>query len=158
MSTFREGDLVEAVRGDAVIRDRVGDLEFLDVAGQSIRALKRQGFTVTLIERANPLPTEPGVYAAATSAFSLHNSRLFTLNSHGKWWEDGKPATADTMRFLSEWVAQGSLTRLEPVPDTARKVLDAVEEAMDRCDWPLSIDDSEAVLDEVKAQFGVTDE
>ena len=158
MSEFREGDLVEAVKGETVMRARVyRDTEWLDGAGRSIAGLRGDGFTVTLIERAKPaLPTEPGVYAPLGKAPS-HAVRLFKLKPGDGWWEDSRPVVPHTMRDLEDWAAEGSLTRLEPVPDAARKVLDAVEEAMDRCDWPLSIDDSEAVLNEVKAQFGVTE-
>ena len=158
MSEFREGDLVEAVKGDTVIRDRVDDDERLAGVRRSIRVLQVEGFTVTVIERAkSALPTEPGVYAPAASALSLHKTRLFTLWPRGEWTEDSRDVNATTMAQLEAWASDGSLVRLEHVPVTARKVLDAVEEAMDRCDWPLSIDDSDAVLDEVKAQFGVTE-
>lgn len=168
MSEFREGDLVEAVKGERRVVDRVkfssgslifprglyiGDPQLLGPS--SIYSFLNAGFTVTVIERAkSALPTEPGVYAPLGKA-PLHDVRIFQLCNNGAWFEgDVRVGEAELQAFDDEV----RLTRLEPVPVTARRVLDAVEEAMDRCDWPLSIDDSEAVLAEVKAQFGVTDE
>ena len=63
---FSEGDLVEAVKGETVIRGRLEDKylsRLISETGWPVDSLKSKGFTVTLIESAaNRLPTEPGMY------------------------------------------------------------------------------------------------
>jgi hypothetical protein len=69
-NTYAEGDLVEAVKGDAVVRGRIYDRSFNAWAINEFAAIEhyeRNGFTVTVIEKAKPkvvLPTEPGWYMA----------------------------------------------------------------------------------------------
>ena len=130
---FSVGDLVEARKGERVIRDRIhkGDSLFFGaskylgnpsmVGPSSLEGFKDQGFTLFLVEAATPpLPTEPGVY----------------LDKWGDTWQLSEETSAFAERwflgsdFMTHNVARGyaPFTKLEPVPDTAKKVLDAVRE------------------------------
>ena len=108
MSEYQEGDLIEAVKGESVVRGRlhqgtqpyskqyryVGDFADVDY-------YIRQGFTVTVLEKAAPpLPTEPGHY----------------LDKDGHHWE--LPSVGELDPYWAPY------TRLEPVPVTVQKVID----------------------------------
>lgn len=62
--TYREGDLIRATKNETTIRGRlqlVKDVGLrLDDAGWSLVSLKSQGWTIEIIEMAQP--TEPGAY------------------------------------------------------------------------------------------------
>ena len=118
MSDYAEGDFVEAVRGrtriSGVLVTYYASLMIKD-AGWSIGELMADGFTVTTIERAKPaLPTEPGWYLAGegTAVYLASDGYRTTPESFGV-------TGVDMNRYVP-------LTRLEPVPETAKKVLDAV--------------------------------
>jgi len=148
MTEYNEGDLVEAVKGETVIR---GLLVNICGLGRSLCLkltlgietdlihLEANGFTITVIEKAAPvvvLPTEPGAYGYAGW------SDILILNNLGEWhnqWASRIDVTA----------LEGSgLTRLAPVSETAKKVLDRVRKV-----WPLYNDRD---LDVLAAEFGVT--
>lgn len=129
MTEYNAGDLVEAVKGDTVIRARLeasglrpGAIGRTSVPGigRSPEELEQFGFTVETIERATPpLPTEPGFYLN-------RRKELWTLENNGSWRNDYDDPESPAAVFNS-----APLTRLEPVADTAKKVLDALSEYLD---------------------------
>jgi len=108
MEQFKEGDLVEAVEGENIVRGRLstdacsGDLY---MHGWAIKPLLRDGYTLTLIDRPKPkveLPTEPGVYID----------------------KDGDPWPFKSQSLDPKWAPY---TRVEPVPVTAKRVFERIE-------------------------------
>lgn len=149
MQEFNEGDLVEAVKGETVVRGRARPHVSGGLAvGECMAAIawyQANGFTVTILEKAAPkLPTEPGWYES--EEFPLGTSadyEPYSLNTDGKWYTaDGQLLTPTGLR------EQGNLRRLEPVPVTAKKVLDALRGRIGSID---SAHDFQAVA----AEFGV---
>jgi hypothetical protein len=135
--SYNEGDLIEAVKGDTVIRARLqrdpagykNPLAVFTVALRAdVRHLEANGYTVTVLEKAAPpVPTEPGWYAD----------------------KDGEP-----------WYIRGGAsllpryapyTRLEPVPVTVQKVIDYM---VARNGW--SEVGKGGMADELIKYFGVT--
>jgi len=126
---IREGDLVEAAKGETIIRGRVNRD---GVVGDSMRrthGLERNGYTLTVVEKATPppptepaVPTEPGHY----------------LSAAGFHWEIGHGSY--TLNPL--WAPY---TRLEPVPDTVKRVADYLRGYGRRL-----------AADDVEEHFGVT--
>lgn len=118
MSTYNEGDLVEAVKGDTVIGGRVSlALDGRVIIGESSRSvgvLENEGFTVTVIERAKPkLPTEPGVYTAHPAAA---DPLLYQLTPFGSWrvlWHNEAPEIRDAEKMLRS-ILPDRLVRLVP--------------------------------------------
>ena len=147
MTEYNEGDLVEAVKGTTVIR---GPLVNSFGLGRSlclklnlgietdIIRFEANGYTITVIEKAAPvvvLPTEHGAYKD-------NQGDLWQLNDYG--W---KLLTSDPPdEFKPENYVP--LTRLEPVSETAKKVLDRVNKG-----WPWG--SSTAMLRRVAEEFGV---
>ena len=123
MCEFNVGDLVEARKGETRIVARLlwsGDCLFFDGWGAGVLSAVDQGFTLSLVEAATPpLPTEPGVY----------------LDKWGDTWQLSEETRAFAERwflgsdFMTHNVARGyaPFTKLEPVPDTAKKVIDLLE-------------------------------
>ena len=122
---FSVGDLVEARKGERVIRDRIyaGPYEFRYLGEPSVFGpssvgwFRDQGFTLSLVEAATPLPTEPGIYADIEGDPWKLNA---TTDDYEARWSFGNEYK--TRAQVSQHVP---FTRLEPVPDTARKVIDA---------------------------------
>lgn len=115
MSEYDEGDLIEAVKGDTVIRARLqrdpagykNPLAIFTVALHAdVRHLEANGYKVTVLEKAAPpLPTEPGHY----------------LDKDGDHWELPRIGELDP-RYAP-------YARLEPVPVTVQKVIELLESA-----------------------------
>jgi hypothetical protein len=158
MSDYNEGDLVEAVDGDAMIRGRVTGEGMIRirhlVPNLGIRHVYfpvtelAQTFAVTVIERARPaLPTEPGAYESSLFPVALDNDP-YLLTSAG-WTIQGDDIDLDHMSRLTP------LTRLEPVPVTAKKVLDALGEYLD---GQLTGRTKNDIIGYLAAEFGVTGE
>ena len=104
-----------------------------------------------LLDRSKPpvvLPTEPGVYVSYLETplgTTFHN-----LND-GRWsYIDGNGWLAD-----SEVAEYLPLTKLEPVPETARRVLNAVTQAM-RPTGFMGISGVKREFDAIAKEFGVT--
>ena len=119
-TNFNVGDLVEAVKGELVIRDRAtvkGYRLALGAMGWSLRDLRLNGYTLSLVEAATPPPTEPGIYADIEGDPWKLNA---TTDDYEARWSFGNEYK--TRAQVSQHVP---FTRLEPVPDTARKVIDA---------------------------------
>ena len=117
MCEFNVGDLVEARKGELVIRDRVVMKSYglaLGAMGWSLRDVRLNGYTLSLVEAATPpLPSEPGVYEAVDEGCGM-----WVLDTDGSWW-------LGAAEIIPQLVPE-VLVRLESVPDTAKKVLDAV--------------------------------
>ncbi|WP_193510445.1 hypothetical protein [Cryobacterium sp. BB736] len=153
---FREGDLVEAVNGDTVIRGRLARDNFANdlgirAASYNLRPLARDGFTITVIERAMPeLPTDHGVYQAA-------NGTTWTLFRNGDWFDNGDGSIAVQWSAHEFADTHGVLpfVRLEPVSVTAKKVLDALGEYLD---GQLTGRTKNDIIGHLRDEFGVTDD
>ena len=154
MTEYTPGDLVEAVKGETVIRGRLhglGDHLWVGDSGRTPENVESYGFTITVIEKAAPvvvLPTEPGLYT--TDIKDLPTSLpLYRLNENGEWstiWAHIGEQTRAPAEIL-DGIKPGILTRLEPVSETAKKVLDRVRKT-----WGMNrIRD----LDDIGADFGV---
>ena len=113
---YSEGDLIEAVKGETVIRGRLDfklELELSLALRSDVLHLKANGYTVRTIEKAAPLvvlPTEYGYYLD----YEGHIWELSNL-----WFKrlfDDEDSAEDYAPF----------TPLAPVSETAKKVLDRV--------------------------------
>lgn len=149
MTEFSEGDLIEATKGDTVIRGRVSSTGVLVETGRSLQGLREQGFTLTPIEKAAPaLPTEPGFYLDG-------QGDVWRLTTSGNWSCPTAPSEDGHAKTYAPF------TRLEPVADTAKKVLDAVREEVQDCDHRqcnglFTRDHLRALVQNLEAEFGVT--
>ena len=115
MFEFNVGDLVEARKGELVIRDRVVMKTYglaLGAMDWSLSGARLNGHTLSLVEAATPpLPTEPGAYMTV-------DGDVLTLDKPLLGWACGSLS-------ISAKSLELPLTKLEPVPDTAKKVIDA---------------------------------
>jgi hypothetical protein len=145
---FAEGDLVEAVKGEQVIRNRVNKSRSYDelfvVVGDSPTSLshltENLGFTLTLVEKATPpLPTEPGWYTD-------QEGDIWRVDSFARLWCIGSEEDDEDPSDYAPF------TRLEPVAETAKKVLDRVLEEYKTLPLKFVSD----VLPIVAKEFGVT--
>lgn len=142
MSDYNEGDLVEAVKGED---HRIGRVTVPGahqrMQGYCLHRYEEDGWTLTVIERAKPvLPTEPGAYAYDGW------SSVAVRNDIGQWRDDsGNPLTLRNQDA-------GKLTRLEPVAETVKKVLDALG---DYLDGQLTGRTKKDIISALSAEFGV---
>lgn len=151
MSEWNEGDLVEAVKGEMRIVSRLkawddGSL-FLEASRAGVNSTCYDGYTMTLLERAVPkveLPTEPGIYEAA-DCFLTFGNYPYILDDAGRWFCSVHEVAGSVMP------ERMPLTRLEPVADTVRKVLDAVK-AGHKSGRTLA-----STVEKIAAEFGGTD-
>ena len=123
MSDFNVGDLVEARKGELVIRDRVVMKSYglaLGAMNWSLRDVRLNGYTLSLVEAATLLPLEPGHYLLD---FSL-TSHVYTLSVDGYWWDGSVQVSEEKMQYQVANAVTDPV-RLESVPDIARKVIDA---------------------------------
>ena len=126
MTEYNEGDLVEAVKGTDVRRGLVttpsGHLH-AKLQSKCLHNYEAEGWTLTVIEKAAPknvLPTEAGFYVGDYDR-SPSGKILIELLGTAEWVDN-----TDSRYLDVEWVQKlGNLTRLEPVPVTAAKVIDA---------------------------------
>jgi len=121
MSTndYSAGDLVEAVKGETVTRgrlkaDELGLHLWVGDSGRTPENLESYGFTLSIIEKAAAvvvLPKEPGAYRDAIGNY-------WNLSGAGVWYGfyGESKGVQDNL----------PLRRLEPVSETAKKVLDRV--------------------------------
>lgn len=115
MSDYNEGDLVEAVKGED---HRIGRVTVPGthqrMQGYCLHRYKEDGWTVTVIERAKPaLPTAEGWYLD-------RQGDCWHLNASGSWYCPSSPSDDARPQVYVPF------TRLEPVADTAKRVLAAI--------------------------------
>ena len=164
MSEFNVGDLVEARKGERVIRDRIyaGTNEFRylgepSVFGpSSVAGFRDQGFTLSLVEAATPtpLPSEAGLYFCSEQGDEEHlaewhfdSCRFHYLNTEGKWCDLGWGAPTDS---------DLPLTKVEPVPDTARKIIAEIGAwAFGPC-TPEDVEEIGELITRLEKTFGVS--
>ena len=144
-SKVQVGDLVELVNGDNVLIVTVTGTNSSGspwiIFGGGGLAEKSKGWTLYVQAKPVELPTELGFYVDKFGG-------LWTL-SRGGWSNTGLFYSFSDMSHCSP------LTKLEPVPETAKKVLDAVKAAF----WGFgTVSSAEAALVELRAEFGVTNE
>ena len=142
MNEYNAGEIWEAVKGETVTRGRLtrlGDYLWVGDSGRTPENLESYGFTLSIVEKAAAvvvLPTEPGAYK------DVDRHSVIVLNHTGQWLnEDGAHLT----------MAPGTkLTRLEPVSETAKKVLDRV--------FGMTLGGASvlAATERLRAEFGVT--
>ena len=155
MTIYNQGDLVEAICGESLIRDRlVKRLDSLafGTSGGTIHWYENLGWTITVIEKAPPkvvLPVEEGFYSVVRDGGP--GARILRLIG-GAWEEIGAEASRFTPEVLRDSaIKEGRLTRLEPVPETAKKVLDRV------LDWYTYYENRALVpfIAAIRLEFGV---
>ena len=158
MNEYTAGDLVEAVKGETVTRGRLhlnGKYLWVGDSGRTPENLESYGFTLSIIEKAAAvvvLPTEPGLYTTDTRDLT-RSMPLYQLNENSEWstiWAhmgEQKRAPAEIL----DGIAPKTLTRLEPVSETAKKVLDRVHAVLANRMWMYSD------LDDIAADFGVSE-
>ena len=154
MTEYNEGDLVEAVKGETVIR---GPLVNICGLGRSLCLkltlgietdlihLEANGFTITVIEKAAPvvvLPTKPGAYMS-------NRGSLWVLDDNHHWL-DFSAWSGNVNNVAAANPAYHPFTRLEPVSETAKKVLRALG---DWWDFAPPANVTAAIID-IAAKFG----
>ena len=152
MSEYNEGDLVEAVKGDTVIRGRLdhrAELTLTTALTSDMRHLKATGYVVTVIERATPpLPSEAGIYVDRDGDTWLHTNT-------GGWsfLTDGY----HRVRIVDIDAAENApFTRLEPAPVTAKRISDWLWEHRNDIKGTDS-DEWRALCYDLEKTFGVTE-
>ena len=144
MNKYNEGDRVRAEMDSTVIEGSLWGCEelFVGSSRRTLYALLTDCWTITVIEKALPkvvLPTEPGFYITA-----YNDPDVFELYLSGDWFL-GDQAISEA-RVIHDGGNQ--LTRLEPVPETAKKVLEYLEDSA-------VIDVRDPRCAGVRARFGV---
>ena len=126
MTEYNEGDLVEAICGESLIRDRlVKRLDSLafGTSGGTIQWYENLGWGLTVIEKAPPkvvLPTKPWIYQDAGKRLWMRGEDCTDISPQPFWWEVDSGLTGIPTDL--------PLTPLEPASETAKKVLDRVEQ------------------------------
>jgi hypothetical protein len=134
--TWQEGDLVEAVKDGFKITAAVVRTDYGELALPSSPNLSRvlckylsgwidEGWTLTLIERAAPkveLPTAAGLYIGS-DALNSNDAFLVRVTKLGGPIQYPNSSISGGWRKLGDPERFAPFTKLEPVADTARKVL-----------------------------------
>ena len=152
---YTAGDLVQAVKGETVTRGRLireGLHLWVGDSGRTPENLESYGFTISIVEKAAAvvvLPTEPGLYTTDTRDLT-RSMPLYRLCENGEWstiWAHRGEETRTPAEILAG-IKPETLTRLEPVSETAKKVLERVSAL-----WPIYND---SALDAIAEDFGVS--
>ena len=125
---FSEGDLIEATKGETVVRGRLDVLPggWLGTSRRRLTSLIVDGFTPTLIEKATPpLPTADGTVIAGQINHTV--GRMPTgwrhkILLHADEWRTPEGYRVDPFA-IAYWEVVA-----EPPAETAKKVLDRVLE------------------------------
>ena len=145
MTEYTAGDLVEAVKGTTVVRARLverGAYLALGVDLGTVLYYENHFYTITVIEKAAPvvvLPKATVKFANGPIVMWKESFLGWVITGFEDVW--GNPALI-TQTFGSDF------TILEPVSETAKKVLDRVNKV-----WPWG--SSTAMLRRVAEEFGV---
>jgi len=117
MAMYSEGDLIEAVKGDTRLRGRLTDALMgelgVDGMGWPIPSLERDGFTITVIEKAKPkveLPVEDGAYV------DKHGTDVWTITPFHELRCVSNPGSSPEK--------YAPFTKLEPRAVTAKAVIE----------------------------------
>lgn len=124
MTEYNEGDLVRVERGEVVIQDRLAASALSSPRGRLylpaspkthyIDVLEAEGYTVSVVERATPpLPTDDGFYID-------RRGLCWSIENTGDWRFGGTTFNPEEVARYAPFI------RLEPVPVTAKRVLDAL--------------------------------
>lgn len=136
--------------GSKLVRDVIGGawpaIQVFPGFSPAIQHLTDDGWRITAVVKPAPaLPTEPGWYTVADSLPDDYT--VFVLNAGGIWLGDGEVWARSDLRPLLPF------TRLAPVPETAKAVLDRLVELFDVIDPADS--DLVTAWNNVAAEFGV---
>ena len=149
MTEYTAGDLVEAVKGESVIRGRLireGLHLWVGDSGRTPENIESYGFTVSVVEKAAAvvvLPTEPGLYRGA-------DYKIWRLSKIGNW-NLAIPGEQPLAIWEAELLIVLPLTPLAPVSETAKKVLDRVRIIL-HLGRPFVM----SSLDDIGEEFGAT--
>ena len=146
MTEYNEGDLVEAIKGDSFMRARlieVHGLLVLEALGGTIQWYEKNGWTTAVIETAPPkvvLPKATVMFNGGFVATWWDESLSWSITGADRAWGDPD----EILRHFGS-----DFTILEPVPETAKKVLDRV-----RAYLMSSV--SLSALNDLRREFGAT--
>lgn len=149
MTEYNEGDLIEATKGEELIRGRAGGRGVIGQSGRTVWGVEDEGWTVTVIEKAAPpLPTEPGtIIRWHNDAYLPQIAQLDAKDGSMGWYTQADSTSGRwvTNSELTGLIDCSPLTRLEPVEVTAEKIA-------------LSLDDDgwNEPARAVRANFGAT--
>jgi len=129
MNEYNEGDLVEAVKGETVFRERLksddGSRLYMPTmrGGPHVLNLAGMGYTVRVIEKAEEkveLPSEPGIYVSRKDGTPVIIHKL----------TDGRWVNADDTFYMDDDMVERwlPLLLLEPRAETAKAVIEAVKQ------------------------------
>jgi hypothetical protein len=163
VTDYNEGDLIEVSKGETLHRGRLVASKFPGIdprvylpefaGGRYADTFESTGYTVTLLEKANPkveLPTAPGVYRDA-------NGDHWTLHTNGQWIGNGDGSLAvdwSTNEMTSNGTNFHPLVRLEPRSVTAKAALDRLAELDGGAGTTCSM--VKSYIGTIAEEFGVT--
>ena len=143
---IRKGYLIRVEYGD-VNREGKAAVEYYAACdGFYVGGTKDSSF---LIDRPKPpvvLPTEPGAYVTNYQFPDVFKLDVLTLDEVGQWRRGNAIVTIEHV----ERCGGNSLTKLEPVAETARKMRDAIIKTFD------AEGNYYSTVREVAAEFGAT--
>jgi hypothetical protein len=159
VSDYKEGDLIEAVKGETVVRGRViiNPLHIAAIECQpGISWLEENGFTITVIEKAEPqvnLPSEQGFYSTANGeVWEVDEDGEFKSTRRGTYLS---PNGASELRALE---AVAPFTRLEPRAVTAKAASEWLWAHRRELIAANHSDDVRSLLIDFDSEFGVTND
>ena len=155
MNQYDNGDLVEAVKGETIIRGRLtmeGQHFWVGASDRTVSGLTSQGgYTITVIEKAPAKIVLPDV-AGAMIFWETEDCRLFAYLDPEVWLWSHNNCEFGSQDMLEE-IGNHSITVLAPVPAIAKTLLDRFSEWGDGEDrMPL-----DAFLGKVSREFGVSE-
>jgi len=128
---FNHGDLIEAVKGDDLLRGRgwfdCSGPMMVGSSGCSTDGLTTRGYTVRVIEKAKPpLPSEPGITIRWESPYCMH---LAILEKADQWLHCERTYTNAQMVVRIADTVQGdyAFTPLRPAAEVAAEVIADME-------------------------------
>ena len=161
MTDFAEGDLVEAVKGDTVIRGRLdhrAELKLTMALASDMLHLKASGYVVTVVERATPpLPTEMYSVIRYRSFLPLvrHEDGLwYHVGFQGYMHKDGSQVGRTSAQVVAERGTNFEV--LEPASIIVKRISDWLWEHRNDIKGTDS-DEWRALCYDLEKTFGVTE-